>query len=244
MKITLLGTGSGMPVAGKNHSCILLESSRANLLIDCGEPAARSLAEKKIPADFIDGIIISHLHPDHVSGIYMVLQLFHITKRHRDLYLYLPENEAAFRSTLELFYLFPARLPFELIIKNINDLNQNISFLYAVENDHLKQYNSFVNEHALSNQLKSYSFLIIGDSRALLYTSDISTTRELADQIEAAEVIIIDALHPAAGSIVEVMESGKEVILTHGMSAELMDKLLTGNWQNVTKADDHQEIQL
>lgn len=242
MKLILLGTASGIPTPGKNHSAILLSSYKANLLLDCGESAARSMAEKQIPPDYLDFIAISHFHPDHICGIFMVLQLFHIANRKKKLLLYLPENETEFIKTLDMFYLFPGKLPYILKIKNLSLLDRDYDFIKTAVTDHLIPYKDFVTRHKMPNKLKSFAFIINGDNRNVLYTSDLSNVRDLKEHIKEVDLIIIDALHPDADQIVEVIETGKNVILTHGISNQLQKIIITRNYPNVIIADDNQEI--
>ena len=242
MIINILGSGSGLPDPTRNHSCLLLQSRQANLLLDCGEPAAKTYAGYNFHPDHLDGIVITHFHPDHVTGIYMMLQLFHITKRKNELLIYLPEREEDFLRSLEMFYLFPDKLPFKLNIKNINFVSEQFEFVQVFENDHLKQYRKFVQEHDLPNTLKSYSILLQGNEQKLLYTSDISNVPKLISQTGSADIYIVDALHPPASQILPLLDSNSIVILTHGISNELETILKTRIYQNVMKADDYQEI--
>ncbi len=243
MKIKILGSASGLPTSSRNHSCLLVSGSKANLLVDCGEPAARTLVEMGYDPDFLDGIVITHFHPDHVCGIYMVIQLLHIKKRKKDLYLYLPESISAFRASLDMFYLFPEKLPYKLMIRNISEVEQDFKFLSIMENDHLRMYRDHVTKNGLPNELKSYSISFTGDTGAVLYTSDLSNVRALSPAINSARIIIIDALHPSLEQIEEVIFTQKDIILTHGISQKLEDQLKTRIYNNVKKADDYQEIQ-
>ncbi|MCF7912675.1 MAG: MBL fold metallo-hydrolase [Candidatus Cloacimonetes bacterium] len=242
MIVTILGSGSGLPTPNKNHSCLLVQSNQKNLLVDCGEPAARTLTEYDFKPDFLDGIVISHLHPDHISGIYMLIQLLHISKRQKDLYLFLPERENDFIKSMEMLYLFPAKLPFNLIIQNITTLNNWAEFVQIFENDHLKRYRKFVQDNNLPNKLKSYSILLKGEDKNLFYTADFSNLPQLAAPVDAADIIVIDALHPPAKQIIELFATDKTIILTHGISSELETEIKTRIYPNVKKADDYQEI--
>jgi len=42
--------------------------------------------------------------------------------------------------------------------------------------------------------------------------------------------------------LIEVIETGKKVILTHGISEQLQEIIQTRNYPNVLIADDNQEI--
>lgn len=83
MKVTLLGTGTsnGVPMLGcqcavcrsedkkdKRLRCVaLVETDTTRLLIDCGPDIRRQLMP--LPYKRIDGVLLTHIHYDHVAGI-------------------------------------------------------------------------------------------------------------------------------------------------------------------------------
>ncbi len=68
LQIQMLGTGSAFAKTFYNTSA-LIRSNEMNFLIDCGATTPRSLHEIGVEPDQIDGIIISHIHADHVGGL-------------------------------------------------------------------------------------------------------------------------------------------------------------------------------
>jgi len=78
MKITFLGTGSGSTLGSKRmKSSILIEDTRNRILLDLGTGANFKLEDlEKLD---IDAIFISHLHIDHINGIfdYLVQRKIH-----------------------------------------------------------------------------------------------------------------------------------------------------------------------
>lgn len=241
MKLTITGSGSGKPTAGKNLSSLLLQNKEQLFLIDCGEPAARILAERSLDSNQISAIIITHFHPDHSSGIYMVLQLLHIKKRRKNLRIYLPENKELFLKSLPLFYLFPEKLTFNLSIYDMKELPLHYSYFQPLPNDHLLQYEHVVNKLKVENKMCSYSLFL--PQQRTLYTSDISQPECLKDALSQAETVIIDALHPAPDKIMKIITTSKNVILTHGMNPQLK-KLLAPLPPKVKTAYDGMEIKL
>ncbi|MFW6180136.1 MAG: MBL fold metallo-hydrolase [Spirochaetota bacterium] len=75
MRITVLGSCGGF--AGRNEGCssylLSLEDPRSredrHFLIDAG-PGAVAFVQNYTPLHRLDGIILSHLHPDHVSDLF------------------------------------------------------------------------------------------------------------------------------------------------------------------------------
>src|ERR1700716_928566 len=68
-RIHFLGTGTPVGQDGLHQACILVETQKSKLLLDCGMTALASLGRAGIdPAD-VDAVVISHLHGDHFGGL-------------------------------------------------------------------------------------------------------------------------------------------------------------------------------
>lgn len=222
----ILGTGSGMPTEGRSHSALWLRIAEHNVLIDCGEGTAQKLLEYDLTGDLLDTIVISHFHPDHSAGIFMVLQMFHLQRRRKPLTLYLPEGIDNFITVLATFYLFPARLPFELIIKDVNTIQNDIKEIVPIRNKHLESYREFIEKNSLHNLMNSYSFFISTGNKTLLFTSDIESIEHLNDYPDKSSIIIVDGLHPPLEDILYLMkDKQRKVILIHGESSSLVEIL-------------------
>jgi len=68
-KLTLLGTGTCVPIEKRNSSGYFLKTKNLNILIDCGSGTLRRLTEAKIDYRKIDIICLTHFHPDHTSDL-------------------------------------------------------------------------------------------------------------------------------------------------------------------------------
>jgi ribonuclease BN (tRNA processing enzyme) len=109
------GVGDGTASAERNHSAYLYRFGEVSLLVDCGEPISRSFKASGLSYDLIDRILISHLHADHIGGLFMLLQGFWLEKRKKDLHVHLPkEGIQPLRQMLQAAFLFDELLPFRL----------------------------------------------------------------------------------------------------------------------------------
>ena len=90
MQLRMLGTGNAFAKKYYNNNA-LITSNDYRLMIDCGVTATTSLHELEVPMGDIDGIVITHLHADHVGGLEEVaFQNKYIwNKKNR---LYVPED--------------------------------------------------------------------------------------------------------------------------------------------------------
>jgi ribonuclease Z len=110
MKLTILGSSSALPASGRYPSAHVLSAHERLFLIDCGEGTQMQLRKTRIRFAKINHIFISHLHGDHVFGLYGLLSTFSLMGRENPIHLYAPDN---YRS---------------ILISHLNDFDIHLSF--------------------------------------------------------------------------------------------------------------------
>ena len=222
MKFIILGAGSGLPHPDMNQAAIVVQTGAANYLLDCGEGTARQLVKHDLSGNFIDAVLISHYHPDHISGFFMLMQLLYLEKRTKPLYVFLPERPSAILDIMHLFYTFEQRFAFPLKLHEMSEVELYFPDVAAVLTDHMLNYGEYVSAQHLPNQLQSFCFSITEEGKNLLYTSDLYTFMNIEHIIEKANVVIVDALHPEAEVVLQLDNYPAErIYLTHGISEKL-----------------------
>ncbi len=232
MKYQILGSCSGLPELGKSNACLWVQVNDKNLLFDAGEGTCRNLLKNGFTADMIDAIYISHFHPDHISGIFLVLQMFNLQKRSKKLYIYLPEQLNEFNEMMSSFYIFRSRYSFE-IVTDVIDKNV-FTEVRTIKSDHMKGYAKILDEFNVEGRLYSVSYVIQENDRSLVYTSDITrVSEELRTEVNLSDSVIVDALHPHADEILSLEQTDtKKIILNHGISKQLAGKVdLSGKFE-------------
>jgi len=87
-KITFLGTASAVPDANHQNSHLVIEGGNRVVLVDCpGNPFVR-LRQAKIDPLLITDLILTHFHPDHVSGVPLLLMDLWLQGRESPLTVY------------------------------------------------------------------------------------------------------------------------------------------------------------
>ena len=92
MKLTILGSSSALPTSARNPSAHVLNVHERLYLIDCGEGTQMQMRKFGIRISKINHIFISHLHGDHIFGLYGLLSTFNLMGRTSAVYIYAPEN--------------------------------------------------------------------------------------------------------------------------------------------------------
>jgi len=68
-KMVILGTASFIPDETHDNAHMLLQGEQGSVLIDSGSNPLVSLKKARLPADQLRTVIVTHFHPDHMSGM-------------------------------------------------------------------------------------------------------------------------------------------------------------------------------
>ncbi|MBT8387467.1 MAG: MBL fold metallo-hydrolase, partial [Ignavibacteria bacterium] len=115
MEITFIGTGSGKASLNREHSSFLISSKKFNLLVDAGDGISKACLKANLDFNSINGIIFSHLHPDHYTGLAALIVQMKMYKRTEPLTIVVHEELInVIENYLINSYLFPERLGFKI----------------------------------------------------------------------------------------------------------------------------------
>ena len=87
-KITFLGTASAVPDRNHQNTHFILESEGGTVLVDCvGNPVVR-LREAGYDPLAVTDLVLTHFHPDHISGVPLLLMDLWLLGRKQALNIY------------------------------------------------------------------------------------------------------------------------------------------------------------
>ena len=87
-ELTVLGSSSALPTSKRFPAAHVLNVYEHFFLIDCGEGTQMQLRKFKIRMGKINHIFISHLHGDHVFGLFGLFSTFNLMGRQHPLHIY------------------------------------------------------------------------------------------------------------------------------------------------------------
>lgn len=209
--VSFPGTSCGLPETDRFFSSYLIGWNDSLLVLDVSEGTLRALIphlneNKDRPVT----VALSHSHPDHWSGLFLLVQYFHQIKRTEPWQLHLPEHLFSnFQDLARLHYLFKERMsvfPDVYPVQSDRILLGDGLILTPVKNSHVQKYEKF----APAGSLQSWSFRIenLETERWIGFTMDVGTVEDvnLLSANSPTELLILDGSHLSAGEIRTVVD--------------------------------------
>ena len=108
--VTILGNSSAKPTATGHPSAQVVNVNEQYFLVDAGEGVQRQMARRGISALKLRAVFLSHLHGDHMYGLFPLLSTLGLYGRRTPLHIYAPRP---FGEMLESFLrLCETNLPY------------------------------------------------------------------------------------------------------------------------------------
>ncbi|MBT8377862.1 MAG: MBL fold metallo-hydrolase [Ignavibacteria bacterium] len=234
MKVTFLGTGSGKTSLKRFHSSLLFSLNDYNLLIDAGDGISRALLNANVNYNSINGILFTHLHPDHFTGLGALIVQMKMFNRVGPLEIYIYEKYVEdVNSFLLRCNIIPEKMDFKILYKPFSDkdeftVNDELKILPR-ENSHLSGLKRYIQ---YSNRtFYAASFLFSHQNKRILYTADIGSADDLGLFKEfEVDVLISEITHITISELSEKIKLFRfpKTYLTHitdGDEAELAQSI-------------------
>ena len=159
MKLTFLGTSHGVPEPHRQCASTLVEVGGKYYIIDMGCMVIPELVNRGIRVDDVKGVFITHLHTDHMDGLFQFVELISWYYKTPDPVIALPELTIRddIRSYLQHTGLTMKELPFVKIQSGV------------IFDDGILKVTAIPNQH----RDLSYSFLLEAEGKRVLFTGDL-----------------------------------------------------------------------
>jgi len=192
-----------------------------SLLVDTGDGESKALLSQNIPYSSINGILISHLHPDHFSGLGALIIQMKIEDRANPLDIFIHESLIdTIRDFIYSSYIFKEKMDFVInyipyIYDKTYQVEKEFNFI-PKPNTHLEAYKIFDRAGKLS--FSCSSFLFSFNNIKLQYTGDIGSIEDIMLFNESApDILISEISHIDAAELINIAITMniKKLILTH-----------------------------
>lgn len=193
MKLTVLGSGSGILRKERVSSGFLLQTKRSNILLDCGNGVIRQLLKIGFDYGNIDHVVISHPHCDHMSDLLPLLQSTFVRgieyigpAREKPLYLHgYPRFKKDYNQLRRI--MFPERV-------------EQYQIQIEEHRNGRKKYGSFTLETRIVPHVPKY-FDAIGvrieaEGKTICYSGDTGMGQPVVELARNADLAIFESAYP------------------------------------------------
>jgi ribonuclease Z len=207
-RVIILGTASAVPVEGHENTHILVESGEKLVLIDCpGNPVLR-LKQAGIEMTLLTDIILTHFHPDHVSGFAPLLMCMWLVGRKKEISVYgLEETIDRAEKMLALYdwLSWPNFFPVKFIRISTQEHTP------VIQHPDLSVYSSLV-EHLIPTMGLRFEF--VREGKSVTYSCDTEPSQAVCRLAEGTDVLIHESTgsskgHTSAGQAGEIASQAK-----------------------------------
>jgi ribonuclease Z len=249
-QIIILGAGHAVPDLEHENSHLLIEQGTHCVLVDCASNPVIQLKKAGVELDQISDFILTHFHPDHVSGAPLLLMAMWLLGRKKPLRLYgLQATMQRLRTMLELYDWcnWPNFFPVEFI-----DIPEQ-ELAPVIDSADLKIYASPV-QHLIPTIGLRVEFFPEG--KTLAYSCDTEPCDQVIRLAKGADILLHEATgaskgHSSAVQAVQIcIQAGaKQLYLIHysARGAELdqmMEKVHQLSVSPVSLTHDLQRIDI
>lgn len=208
LKVTLLGTGVGIPQPGRSQSSLLIEDEQ-KLLFDCGAGTLWRLTEAGVSMHDIDTVILTHLHLDHVSDLLALVNARYLMKL-PGLNVYGPEG------TEKYFKIMHSAYPY------LEKMEVSDHDLLPGETFSLKGFE--ISTAVAKHSVTSLGYRMKSGSKIVVYSGDTEPSPEIAALAEGADLLINECSFPEPFEVTNhttpiklgnMIRGVKRIVLTH-----------------------------
>jgi ribonuclease Z len=188
-KLVFLGTATNIPdEKHENTHMVLVGNSRTVLIDGPGNPYAR-LKKAGLDPDSLTDIVLTHFHPDHVSGIPLLLMALGLSGRRQPLGIYANEHCLKYVQQVLEFYGWEKWHDFPV---HFSTIEEN-AFFKVLDDDEFAILSSPVVHYVPALGLRVE---FKGSGKVLAYSGDTAPVQSVVDLAKEADVLI----HEAAGA--------------------------------------------
>lgn len=187
-----------------------------DVLLDCGSGVLRDLlinyyGDLKL-LNNISAILISHEHFDHVGGLYSLLDFMHMIGREKPLVILTPKPSEVARNFIETLKIFrKSKLSYQLDLIEVEDQG-----LIEIRSLTIKSFRVIhrgsTKTEPCGPVIPAVGYAIYYRGLKVVYSGDTGYIKALEDEVEDADLAILEATWPEDRGVNEIHLSEREAI--------------------------------
>ena len=180
LKVTMLGTGVGIPQPGRSQAAVLMENSEP-LLFDCGAGTLLRLDQAGVPLAPLDTVVLTHLHLDHVSDLLALANARYLSGQ-TGLVIFGPQGTDLWFRLLQSAY------------PNLEKMQFVVHELSPMDSFSIKGFDIFAEE--ARHSVTALAYRLEAEEKVVVYSGDTEPSARVAALAEGADLLIHECSFP------------------------------------------------
>ena len=180
LKVTLLGTGVGIPQPGRSQPAILIENEMP-LLFDCGAGTLLRLEQAGLGIEALDTAVLTHLHLDHVSDVLALANARYLSQL-PDLEIYGPQGTAHWLETMHSAFPY------------LEKMRVDVHEVQPMDSFSVKGNDIFVEE--ARHSVTALAYRIEAQDKVVVYSGDTEPSARIAALADGSDLLIHECSFP------------------------------------------------
>ncbi len=185
--LTTLGVASARPTSNRYPSAHLLTVGGRLFLLDCGEAAQMLLVKNKVSLLKIDNVFISHLHGDHIFGLFGFIYSVDMMGRLAPLHIYAPQGLEEIIGYIQQKF---GKLNYEIVFHKVNCTSPTVIMEFK---------NLSILSFPLNHRVETYGYIFKGEwrnnPRSFAYCSDTAPYSKLSKWLDGVSMLYHEATY-------------------------------------------------
>ena len=208
VKVTLLGTGVGIPHSGRSQSSLMMEG-QGTLLFDCGAGSLLRLSQAGAMVPQLDAVFLTHLHLDHSSDLLPLANAKYLMGE-GEIRIFGPEGTELFLQRSLAAYPY------------LNRMAMEIQELAPGDGVDLKGFS--ISCAGAIHSVTALGYRIESQENTIAYSGDTEPSGEIAEMASGADLLIHECSFPEPYQVTnhttpvrlaETIQDVGRIVLTH-----------------------------
>lgn len=181
-RVTIIGSGTGIPVADRGYAAVCVQLAGEAWLLDAGPGTLKRLVEIGVTYQTLDRVFLTHLHPDHSLDLVSILFAMHIPQpaRTKPLAIYGPTGLARFHDGMSAIY--PGMLDADSYALTVEALAPGERAIGPVR----------VTARPMRHSIDAFGYRLEWQGHALAYSGDTDVCPEIIALGRGADLLILE----------------------------------------------------
>lgn len=184
---------------------IWLAGEQGSLLVDAGDGALRDIINNDLDLKTLSGIIFTHGHFDHISGLYALLGFMRMVGRKDILRVYAPQGCLEVAPIIDRFTgEYAASVPFEIRYEEI-DPEQTFNVAGMSIHPYSVVHCGSIEDNKVLERIPALGYRISCQGEIIAITGDTGLCYAVKQLVNGADLAVIEAVYESSNDMTEEM---------------------------------------